>query len=88
MPLDQVGIFTDFLDNYSVTYTGDTLASLDILDALGTYDFTGLTVFNWTIDDGPFNAMGLIFSEMTIVPEPATLTLLALGGLLASRRRR
>ena len=26
----------------------------------------GLTVFNFTIDDGPFNAMGLIFEQMTI----------------------
>jgi hypothetical protein len=66
VPLDQVGIFTDFLNNTSLTYTVDTLDSLDILDALGTYDFTGLTVFNWTIDDGPFNAMGLVFEQMTI----------------------
>ena len=68
MPISQTGIFGQFNNNYSVTYTGDTLPSLDILDALGTYDFTGLTVFNWTIDDGPFNAMGIIFEQMTIEP--------------------
>jgi hypothetical protein len=66
VPVDQMGVFGLFLNNYSVTYTGDTLGSLDILDALGTYDFDGLTVFNWTIDDGPFNAMGLVFEQMTI----------------------
>lgn len=66
VPLEQPGIFGQFSNNYRVTYTGDTLPSLDILDALGTYDFDGLTVFNWTVDDGPFNAMGLIFSQMTI----------------------
>ena len=66
VPLNQTGIFEQFKDSYRVTYTGDTLPSLDILDALGTYDFTGLTVFGWTIDDGPFNAMAIIFSQMTI----------------------
>jgi hypothetical protein len=65
-PLNQTGIFGQFQDSFRVTYTGDTLSSLDILDALGTYDFTDLTVFGWTIDDGPFNAMFIIFSEMTI----------------------
>lgn len=74
VPLDQAGNFDQFRNNYYVTYTGDTLDSLDILDALGTYDFTNLTVYNWTIDDGPFNAMGIIFQQMTItaVVEPLT----------------
>jgi hypothetical protein len=71
VPLNQMGIFGLFLNNYSVTYTGDTLGSLGILDALGTYDFDGLTVFNWTVDDGPFNAMGLVFEQMTISAELA-----------------
>jgi hypothetical protein len=66
IPLNQVGIFGNFRDNFSVTYGNDPLPSLDILDALGTYDFTGLTVFGWTIDDGPFNAMLIVFDEMTI----------------------
>jgi hypothetical protein len=66
LPLDTTGIFGQFQDSFRVTYTGDTLPSLDILDALGTYDFTNLTVFGWTIDDGPFNAMFIVFTEMTI----------------------
>ena len=66
VPLNQTGIFGQFKNSYNVTYTGDTVPSLDILDALGTYDFTGLTVFSWTIDDGPFNAMFIIFNQMTI----------------------
>lgn len=64
--LDQVGAFGDFENQFSVGYTGSTLESLDVLDACGAYDFTGLQVFNWTIDDGPFNAMGLEFASMTI----------------------
>jgi hypothetical protein len=66
VPLDQTGIFGQFLNNYSVGYDGATLTSLDILDALGTYDFTGLQVFGWAINDGPFDAMGIDFVQMTI----------------------
>jgi hypothetical protein len=66
LPLEQSGIFGQFMCNFSVTYGGTTLGSLDLIDAVGTYDFTGLTVFNFTIDDGPFNAMGLVFEQMTI----------------------
>ena len=71
LPLEQLGIFGQFMCNFSVTYGGTTLGSLDLLDAVGTYDFTGLTVFNFTIDDGPFNAMGLIFDQMTITAVPS-----------------
>ncbi|MHC5002213.1 MAG: hypothetical protein ACYTJ0_03745 [Planctomycetota bacterium] len=69
VPINQLGIFEQFRNSYSVTYGGDTLDSLDILGALGTYDFDGLTVFNWTIGDGPFDAMGLIFEQMTITAD-------------------
>ena len=87
--LDQAGIFEDFRANYSVTYEGDTLSSLDILDAVGTYDFTGLTVFGFGILDGPFDAAGFIFEQMTItaIPAPAALAVLAPFGLVARRRR-
>jgi hypothetical protein len=86
-----MGLFEQFRNNVSVTYTGDTLTSLDIEDAVGTYDFTGLTVFNWTIDDGPFNAAGFVFSDLTItrVPEPvALLPLLCASVLVVVRRTR
>jgi len=66
LPLNTSGFFGQFADSFRVTYTGDTLSSMDILDAVGTYDFTDLTVFGWTIDDGPFNAMFIIFDHMTI----------------------
>ncbi len=66
LPLNLAGGFGQFIANFSVTYGGATLPSLDIMDALGTYDFTGLTVFNYTIDDGPFNPVGMIFESMEI----------------------
>ncbi len=71
VPLAQTGIFGQFKDNFYVTYSGTTLPSLDVLDALGTFAFVGLSVFNWTITDGPFDAMGLIFEDITLSTGPA-----------------
>ncbi len=83
VPVDQTGIFDQFSNNFSVTYTGDTLDSLGIFDAEGTYNFDGLTVFNWTIDDGPFQPLGIVFEQMTIekfvVPLPGAWLLMASG---------
>ncbi|MFG0242016.1 MAG: PEP-CTERM sorting domain-containing protein [Phycisphaerales bacterium JB054] len=74
----------------SLGYVGETLDSLDILDALGTYDFDGLTRYSmnvWNIS--PDNVvLGMDFSQMTITPAPASVALLGLGGLVANRRRR
>jgi hypothetical protein len=66
VPLDQQGIFGPFRDNFYVTYTGATLSSLDLLDALGVYDFTDLTVFNWTVEDGAFEPLGILFTRLTL----------------------
>lgn len=64
VPLEQ----TPFNANFSVSYVGATLDSLDILDAEGVYDFTGLTAFGfnlWSIF--PDNvAMEIDFQQMTI----------------------
>ena len=51
---------------FSVTYEGTRLPSLDILDAIGVYNFTGLTVFNFTCEDLSFEPIGMIFEQMTI----------------------
>ncbi len=68
--LNQAGAFGPFINDFYVTYRGTTLASLDIFGALGSYDFTGLSVFNWTVDDGPFQPLGIVFSSMDIACEP------------------
>ncbi|MCA9286908.1 MAG: hypothetical protein KDA22_16920, partial [Phycisphaerales bacterium] len=70
------GVDPFFGADFSVSYSGDTLDSLDILDALGTYDFTGLGSFYYAVTDGPFDAMGMIFDHMEIVPAPAALAVL------------
>lgn len=90
VPSDSAGAFGPFMPNFSVSYSGDTLTTLSILDALGVYDFAGLMSFGFTVDDGPFAAMEVNFSQMSIqaVPLPAGLWLLlsGLAGLAALRR--
>jgi len=80
----------DFQFDLSLGYDGGTLGSLDIADAFGTYGFGGLTRFSmgvWRIF--PDNVvMGIDFMELTITPAPASMALLGLGGLVATRRRR
>lgn len=67
LPLNQVGHFGNFADSFRVTYTGDTLSSLDILDALGTYNYDDLEVYGWTIDDGWYEGViGIWFTDLTI----------------------
>jgi hypothetical protein len=88
--LDEEGLVDTLSANFNVTYGNDPLPSLNILDAAGTYDFDGLTVFGMSINDGPFEAMFMVFDSMTItvVPTPAAAPLLMLAGLAAGRRRR
>jgi hypothetical protein len=90
LPLDEPGALGQFAAHFELGYTGDTLASLDILDAMGSYDYTGIQSFYTVVMDGWAEPIGLIFEQMTIVPEPGTLSLLSLLGLLgvAIRRRR
>ncbi|MHC4776507.1 MAG: hypothetical protein ACYTBR_14750, partial [Planctomycetota bacterium] len=67
VPLEQ----EPFEANVDLGYEGDTIGSLDILDALGIYDFDGLTSFGfnlWAIF--PDNvAMEIDFEQMTISAE-------------------
>lgn len=79
-----------FRSLFSATYEGTRLDSLDILGAVGTYDFAGLSVFNWGLQDGSAQPMGFIFDQWTIsvVPAPASLFAIAPLGLISTRRRR
>ncbi|MGQ0554278.1 MAG: hypothetical protein ACT4PU_13800 [Planctomycetota bacterium] len=81
VPLSQVGFFGNFTQSFYVTYGASLLPSLNILDAVGAYAFSGLTVFNWTVDDGPANPMGMIFEQISIAVVPQTFT--DKGGALA-----
>ena len=89
MPLGQAGFFERFSQDFSVTYGGGLLESLDILDAVGTYAYDGLKGYNWTIDDGPASPVSIGFESISIsvVPAPATVAMLLLGGACGRRRR-
>jgi hypothetical protein len=66
-PLNIPGQIAPFFAlNYQVGYSGDTLSSLDILAAVGTYDYTGIQSFYCTINDGFAEAMGWDYDHMVI----------------------
>lgn len=90
IPTTEPGAFGQFGVNYMTSYDGNMLSSLDILGALGTWNYTGLSNLSFYTDDGGFEAMGLAFDQMTItaVPAPSALALVAPLGLVALRRRR
>jgi len=89
------GLFGDpFEAHFSVGYDVDTLSSLDILDAQGTYGYGSggpgtLNSFYFNLVDLGFEVVGIEFTSMTItpVPAPATLALLIPMGLVRRRRR-
>ena len=75
---------------FLATYGPNLLSSLNILDAVGTYNLAGLTVFNWTLDVGPSSPLEVNYQSMTIsvVPTPATLAVFMSALALGGRRRR
>ena len=64
------GIDPYFSFIWSIGYTEDTFSSLDILDAVGTYDFDGLTSFYAGIKDAFADPIGMI-PEVTIISYPS-----------------
>ena len=76
--------------NLELGYAGTTLSSLNILNAFGTYNFTGLTRFSFNLwQASPDNVrLNMDFQQMTIAPEPTALALPALVGFVALSRRR
>lgn len=65
--LDEPGSLDPYFTfHWTVGYTEETFSSLDILDAIGSYDYTGLTNFYTVIADAWADAMGLEF-VMTII---------------------
>lgn len=73
LPLDEPANVADYFGlDFSVGYDGDTLSSLDILDANGSYTYDGLTNFNFAVVDGPFEAIYFIFEQLNITTSVAT----------------
>lgn len=88
VPVNAAAALSDYFSaSFEVSYPQDTLSSLDILDALGTYDLTGLSLFSFGLLDASFEPMFIDYQMMTITPAPATIMLLAPLGLVRRRRR-
>lgn len=67
LPLEPEGEFGNLGVHFNVSYRGDTLTSLDVLDAGGTYGQAGLEVFGMGVSDAPIEAvLGIDFVSMTI----------------------
>lgn len=94
-PITEPGLFGDpFEAHFSVGYTGDTLSSLDITAAAGTYGYGNggpgsLTNFYFNLVDLGFEVVGIEYTDMVIsvVPAPATLAIAAMGLPMIRRRR-
>ena len=76
--------------DFSVGYSNGTqISSLNILDAVGTYDLSAIGSYLWTI--GRFGNAGAEFDyqqiTIAVVPEPATLAMVGLLMLPAFGRR-
>jgi hypothetical protein len=77
--------------DFSASYNnGAVISSLDILDAVGTYNLTGIGSFLWTI--GRFGNAGAEYNyesmTISVVPAPGAVALLACAGLAGRSRRR
>jgi hypothetical protein len=76
--------------DFSASYNnGAVISSLDILDAVGTYNLTGIGSFLWTI--GLFGNAGAEYNyesmTISVVPAPGAVALLACAGLAGRSRR-
>ncbi|MEZ4650616.1 MAG: hypothetical protein R3E97_17880 [Candidatus Eisenbacteria bacterium] len=90
-PISPGGVLLDVTDhnlNVDLGYVGETLTTLDILDAFGTYDFTGLTRFGfniWRII--PDNVrMEIDFAQLTISGQPTPVETATWGEVKATFR--
>jgi hypothetical protein len=97
LPIDEPGLLGDpFEAHFSVGYTGDTLDSLNILAAQGTYAYGDggpgtLNSFYFNLVDLGFEVVGIDYTHITIsaVPGPGGLAMMvSFGAILGGRRRR
>lgn len=83
-PTHELNVLHTFTD-------GNVFNSLNILDAVGTYDLSSnVSVYNWGIGRFGNNGAEYVPGQLTIesVPEPTTMAVLGLGLIAAARRRK
>lgn len=90
VPLNVTGTQGQYIGGFSAAYAASTLDSLDIVQAVGTYDLFGLGTFSFGVDESGTEVIGIEYEEMTIsiVPAPSAAMLAGLGLLATARRRR
>jgi len=67
LKLDEAGVIGEpFEAHFDVGYEGDTIDSLDIVDAVGVYAYDGLTRFYFNIVDLGMEAIGIDFTQFEI----------------------
>nr|MEE4269846.1 hypothetical protein [Candidatus Krumholzibacteria bacterium] len=78
--LDTPGGLDPYMQmRWAIGYSEETFSSLDIMDAIGSYDYTGLTNFYCTIADGWADPIGFepamtVISTEGVATEPATMS--------------
>jgi len=77
------GIDPYFSFIWSVGYTEDTFSSLDIVDAIGSYDYTGLTSFYTAVKDSWADPIGLEFVQTNIIGGPVAIESMSMGSVKA-----
>jgi hypothetical protein len=82
--LDEAGNIDPYFGfRWTVGYEGDVLSSLDIVQAVGVYDYTGLTSFYTVIADAWADAMGLEFGQLEISIQSVAVQNRTLSGVKA-----
>ena len=66
LPLNEPGQIADWFGSRCDVGYSQALDSLDIIDAVGIYDYTNLESFYFTVNDEWADAIGLIFTDMEI----------------------
>jgi len=67
LPVNEMGGIDPYFGSvFSVGYGEETLDSLEIADAVGTYDYDGLTNFYFGVIDGPVDVIGFEFTQLVI----------------------
>ncbi len=72
LPSNVAGAFGQFGIRQYTTYDSTLIPSLNIADAVGSYEYDTLSVYGFAITDGPFDPIGIEFLQTTIaiVPPP------------------
>ena len=86
--LDRVGV-DEMLTTFTISQGGSVLSTLQMTDSSGIYTTFDQLFFRFSKAEGSADLID--FQELNVelvVPEPATMVLMGLGGLIAARRKR